>query len=59
MAVLAIDFTSCDKDDDEPPFLGAIVNVTVKNMLGTAKESQTVYLYYSEVTSETLPADAK
>ena len=36
-------FTSCS-DDDDAPFLGAKVNVTVKNLLGTV-DGTTVYMY--------------
>ncbi len=54
-------FSSCsDDDDDDAPFLGAKVNVTVKNLLGNLQKGETVYLYKdSEPTQSTTPGDAK
>ncbi|WP_165042256.1 hypothetical protein [Dysgonomonas sp. ZJ709] len=38
-------FASCSSDDDEAPALGANVQVTVKNLLGTPQKGTTVYMY--------------
>lgn len=43
MTMLA--FASCSSDDDEAPALGANVQVTVKNLLGTPQKGTTVYMY--------------
>ena len=39
-----IGFSSCS-DDDEAPFLGAYVEVTVKDILGNAYKEGTVYMF--------------
>ncbi len=39
-------FISCNSDDnDDPSFLGAKVNVTVKNSLGELQKGTTVYMF--------------
>lgn len=50
---------SCGDDDDDAPALGANVQVTVKNLVGTIQPNTTVYLYKdTEVDSSTKSADA-
>lgn len=57
MILTTIGFISCG--DDDAPVLGASVQVTVKNMIGTAQTNTTVYLYKdTEVNSSTKSADA-
>jgi len=40
-----IGFSSCSDDDDEAPFLGAYVEVTVKDILGNPYKEGTVYMF--------------
>jgi hypothetical protein len=57
MILTTIGFISCE--DDDAPVLGANVQVTVKNLIGTAQTNTTVYLYKdTEVNSSTKSADA-
>lgn len=38
-------FNSCSDDDDDAPFLGALVDVTVKDILGNPYKGGTVYMF--------------
>lgn len=38
-------FSSCSDDDDEAPLLGALVDVTVKDILGNPYKGGTVYMF--------------
>ncbi len=59
MLLMAIGFASCGNDDDDAPALGANVQVTVKNIIGTVQPNTTVYLYKDEeVTGSTKSSDA-
>lgn len=59
MILTAVGFMSCGDDDDDAPALGANVQVTVKNLVGTIQPNTTVYLYKdTEVDSSTKSADA-
>jgi hypothetical protein len=51
MLLISIGFTSCGNDDDDAPALGANVQVTVKNIIGTVQPNTTVYLYKDKVVS--------
>lgn len=56
---MSLGFIGC-KDDDDPPFLGAKIEVTVKNLLGSPVSGKTVYLFEdTEPTASTNPSDAK
>ena len=60
--LIAFVFTlnSCSKDEDDAPFLGVKVFVTVKNIVGSPQKNTTVYLYKDqEITNQTKPSDAK
>lgn len=60
LVACVLGFTSCSDDDDDAPFLGAKVNVTVKNLLGIPQKGTTVYMYKDDKpTSSTRPGDAK
>lgn len=57
--LISIGFMSCGNDDDDAPALGANVQVTVKNLIGTIQPNTTVYLYKdTEVDSSTKSTDA-
>lgn len=59
MSITIMLFSACSNNDDDAPILGAKVDVTVKNLLGTAQTNKTVYLYKdTEPTSATKPEDA-
>ena len=59
MILTVVGFMSCGDDDDDAPALGANVQVTVKNLVGTIQPNTTVYLYKdTEVDSSTKSADA-
>lgn len=59
MTLTSIGFMSCGDDDDDAPVLGANVQVTVKNLIGTIQPNTTVYLYKdTDVDSSTKSADA-
>lgn len=59
LSILFIGFSSCSDDDDDAPFLGANVEVTVKNLAGIVQKGETVYMYKDkEVTDSTKPEDA-
>ncbi|SHF95186.1 hypothetical protein [Dysgonomonas macrotermitis] len=38
-------YTSCSNDDDDAPFLGANVKVTVKNLAGVEQKDVVVYMF--------------
>lgn len=55
---LIVGFTACG-DDDDAPFLGATVNVTVKDLLKQPVTGQEVYMYKNDKpTDDAKPADA-
>ncbi|SCD21647.1 hypothetical protein PSM36_2852 [Proteiniphilum saccharofermentans] len=57
MILTSLGFISCG--DDDAPVLGAKVQVTVKNMAGTAQTNTTVYLYKNtEIDGSTKSTDA-
>lgn len=59
-AIFLLGFTSCNKDDDDAPLLGAKIFVTVENALGSPEAGKTVYLFKDEeITNDTPIADAK
>lgn len=56
-AILA--FASCSNNDDDAPVLGAKVEVTVKNLLGTPQKNTTVYMYKDKaIDNSTKSSDA-
>lgn len=55
---MSLGFIGCD--DDDPPVLGARVEVTVDNLLGTPQTGKTVYMFEDqEPTASTNPSSAK
>lgn len=59
LTAFAVVFSSCKKDPEDAPVLGATVVVTVKNILNNPVKGKTVYMFYQEVTDQTKPGDAK
>lgn len=59
LATFAVVFSSCNRDSEDAPILGATVVVTVKNILNNPVKGETVYMFYQEATDRTKPGDAK
>lgn len=45
LAGLIVFITACSSDDDDAPFLGASVKVTVKNVVGVTQKDIKVYMF--------------
>lgn len=59
MLLTTIGLMSCGDDDDDASALGANVQVTVKNIIGTVQPNTTVYLYKDkEIDESTKSSDA-
>jgi hypothetical protein len=59
LTAFAVAFSSCNKDPEDAPILGATVVVKVKNILDNPVKGKTVYMFYQEATDQTKPGDAK